>query len=130
MAEPEAPAASKNDDFFVLAEGNVAELKAERSIMNTKQMFLSFVPWIAFTVLANRTGTQGAIAACLVATALAIIFFVKNSNTGSVKVIDITGTSGGTFTLAGNVPAINIARWDGLQWSALGSGLAGTNVKW
>src|ERR1700761_3455428 len=59
--------------------------------MNTKQMFISFVPWNAFTVLANRTGTQGAAAACLVATALAIFFFVKNSKTGSVKLIDITG---------------------------------------
>jgi hypothetical protein len=29
----------------------------------------------------------------------------------------------GTFTLAGGVPANNIARWDGAAWSALGDGL-------
>jgi hypothetical protein len=29
---------------------------------------------------------------------------------------------GGNFTAAGGVPAINIAKWDGSQWAALGSG--------
>lgn len=32
----------------------------------------------------------------------------------------------GTFTTAGGVPANNIAKWDGVAWSALGSGLNGT----
>ena len=30
----------------------------------------------------------------------------------------------GAFTTAGGVPAANIARWDGVAWSALGSGLS------
>jgi hypothetical protein len=30
---------------------------------------------------------------------------------------------GGLFTNAGNVPALNVARWDGINWSALGSGI-------
>lgn len=59
--------------------------------MNTKQLILSFVPWIAFTVLANRTGAEGATVACLVAAALSIYFTVKNSKTSSVKIIDLTG---------------------------------------
>src|SRR5258708_3557080 len=32
---------------------------------------------------------------------------------------------GGNFTEVGNVVAINIARWDGTSWSALGSGVNG-----
>jgi trimeric autotransporter adhesin len=31
--------------------------------------------------------------------------------------------AGGTFTNAGGVPASGIAKWDGVQWSALGGGL-------
>lgn len=34
---------------------------------------------------------------------------------------------GGTFTVAGDVAANRIARWDGSSWSALGSGLVGVN---
>jgi trimeric autotransporter adhesin len=33
---------------------------------------------------------------------------------------------GGDFTSAGGTPAMNIARWDGTSWSALGSGMDGT----
>ncbi len=32
---------------------------------------------------------------------------------------------GGNFTSAGGVPAMNIARWNGTTWSALGSGIQG-----
>jgi hypothetical protein len=35
--------------------------------------------------------------------------------------------AGGTFRLAGGVPAINIARWDGTSWAALGTGVGGTS---
>ena len=31
--------------------------------------------------------------------------------------------AGGNFTIAGGIPAISIARWDGTSWSALGSGM-------
>jgi hypothetical protein len=33
--------------------------------------------------------------------------------------------AGGFFSVAGGVAANNVARWDGAQWSALGSGMAG-----
>ena len=35
---------------------------------------------------------------------------------------------GGRFTEVGGVPASRIAKWDGTQWSALGSGVAGSGV--
>lgn len=35
---------------------------------------------------------------------------------------------GGTFTIAGEVPASNIAEWDGINWLPLGAGIAGPNV--
>ena len=34
----------------------------------------------------------------------------------------------GGFTSAGGVAALNIARWDGTSWSALGSGIVGTPI--
>ena len=34
--------------------------------------------------------------------------------------------AGGTFTTAGGAPAANVARWDGVGWSPLGSGVDGT----
>ena len=42
---------------------------------------------------------------------------------------DTYGTlyAGGTFTTAGGVNATNIAKWDGSEWSALGSGVGDTN---
>ena len=36
---------------------------------------------------------------------------------------------GGSFTEAGGVPALNVAKWDGKQWSALGDGIAGFMVR-
>ncbi|MFN9331979.1 MAG: hypothetical protein ACK6D1_05195 [Planctomycetota bacterium] len=33
--------------------------------------------------------------------------------------------AGGGFTQAGGVPAVGVARWNGISWSALGSGLPG-----
>jgi len=48
-------------------------------------------------------------------------------NVGALTVFDDgTGPAlyvGGDFTLAGDVPASRIAKWDGNQWSALGSGM-------
>lgn len=34
----------------------------------------------------------------------------------------------GAFALAGGAPAANVARWDGVSWSALGGGNTGANV--
>jgi trimeric autotransporter adhesin len=59
---------------------------------------------------------------------------VKGTNTSSgtaVNVITIAGNYvyvGGLFTNAGGVSANNIARWDGTNWSALGSGVTGGSV--
>ena len=36
---------------------------------------------------------------------------------------------GGSFTTAGGVSASNIAKWDGSNWSALGSGIGGGDVR-
>lgn len=47
---------------------------------------------------------------------------------GPVRALISNGTdifSGGSFTMAGGVPAGNIARWDGATWSGLGSSLNG-----
>lgn len=35
---------------------------------------------------------------------------------------------GGTFTIAGETQASNIAQWDGVNWLALGAGITGPNV--
>jgi hypothetical protein len=46
-----------------------------------------------------------------------------------VQAIYINGSDvyiGGTFLQAGNIPASNIAHWDGSTWHALGSGVDGT----
>jgi len=46
-----------------------------------------------------------------------------------VWVLAISGSSlyaGGYFTSAGGIPANHIARWDGTNWSALGSGVNDT----
>jgi hypothetical protein len=62
--------------------------------VNTKNFFLSFLPWVAFSVLATRHGAHGAVAACLVATGLSIWFAVKDSRasrSGRIKLIDATG---------------------------------------
>lgn len=37
--------------------------------------------------------------------------------------------AGGYFTMAGNVAANNIAKWDGQTWSTLGSGILGRNAQ-
>jgi hypothetical protein len=69
-------------------------LAAEELVVNTKNLFISFLPWVAFTVLATRHGAHGAVAACVVATALSIWFAVRDSRasrTGRVKLIDATG---------------------------------------
>jgi hypothetical protein len=46
----------------------------------------------------------------------------------SVEAVAVSGSdvyAGGNFTTAGGIPANNIAKWDGIGWSALGSGVGG-----
>jgi hypothetical protein len=59
--------------------------------MDSKKMFLSFIPWLAFSVLAARHGADGAVAACLVATGLSLVFAVRDSKDGGLKLIDVLG---------------------------------------
>jgi hypothetical protein len=59
--------------------------------MSAKKMFLSFLPWIAFSVLANRHGNNGATTACLVSVGLALLLAIKQSKNSSLKIIDVTG---------------------------------------
>ena len=51
---------------------------------------------------------------------------------GSVSAIAVDGSGnvyvGGSFTMIGTVPANHIAKWDGSAWSALGSGISGSNA--
>jgi hypothetical protein len=47
-----------------------------------------------------------------------------------VMALAVSGTNlyaAGQFTAAGEVPANNIAKWDGSAWSGLGSGMGGSN---
>ena len=49
-----------------------------------------------------------------------------NGINGMVSALAVIGTdlyAGGWFTIAGGIPAVNIAKWDGTNWSALGNGL-------
>jgi hypothetical protein len=75
--------------------------------MNTKNFFLSLIPWVAFSALATRHGAHGAVAACAVATALSFWFAVKDakaSQSGRIKIIDITGIA--TFGLMTDIAAL------------------------
>jgi hypothetical protein len=55
-------------------------------------------------------------------------WFPNEFNFTIVRALLSDGTNlyaGGSFTNAGGVPAMNVARWDGSQWSALGTGIPG-----
>ena len=58
--------------------------------MSSKKMFLSLVPWVAFTFLINRHGVQAAGIAALAAAALSVFFMIRGAAAG-VKVIDVAG---------------------------------------
>lgn len=50
-----------------------------------------------------------------------------NGINGMVSALTVIGTDlyvGGWFTSAGGIPALNIAKWDGSNWTALGSGIS------
>jgi trimeric autotransporter adhesin len=46
----------------------------------------------------------------------------------ALAVSDTNLYAGGDFTMAGGVPATNIARWNGSSWSALGTGISGVGA--
>jgi hypothetical protein len=54
------------------------------------KIFLSLVPWLVFSFMINRRGEDFAGYAAVIATALAIVFLVRDRDTG-VKVIDVAG---------------------------------------
>jgi hypothetical protein len=79
--------------------------------MNSKKMFLSFIPWLVFTVVVNRRGENGAGVAALLATAAATILLVKSARRG-LKVIDVTGTViFGLLAVACFAGGSDITRW-------------------
>jgi hypothetical protein len=54
----------------------------------------------------------------------------NNGFAGAVFALAISGNDlyvAGRFTMAGSVAANNIAKWNGTNWSALGSGIGGDN---
>jgi hypothetical protein len=57
--------------------------------------------------------------------------YTYNGTSETVLAIAVSGSNlyaGGYFTNAGGLPANHIARWDGVSWSPLGSGLIGYNA--
>jgi hypothetical protein len=59
--------------------------------VNSKKMFLSLIPWVLFSVIINRRGADAAAIAALAAAGLSLLFLVKDSQKGNVKIIDVTG---------------------------------------
>jgi hypothetical protein len=59
--------------------------------MKSNKMFLSLVPWVAFSVIINRRGADAAAIAALAAVALSLFLMVKGSRKGGIKIIDVTG---------------------------------------
>ena len=64
--------------------------------MNPKKMFISLLPWVAFSVLLHRAGVSAAGTAAVAAAVFALVLLVRNVATG-VKLIDVTGVI--TFAL-------------------------------
>ncbi|HEX4015183.1 MAG TPA: hypothetical protein VHX15_00465 [Frankiaceae bacterium] len=58
--------------------------------MADKKMFISFVPWLLFSVMINRRGADAAGWAAAFATALALFLAYRGSLHGVPKVIDAT----------------------------------------
>lgn len=61
--------------------------------MNSNKMFLSLIPWVVFSVIINRRGSDVAAIAALAAAALSLFFLVRESQKGGVKIIDVTGVA-------------------------------------
>jgi hypothetical protein len=59
--------------------------------VKTKKMFVSLIPWLVFTLVINRRGADAAAIAALAAAMLSLLFLVKHTRTGDVKLIDVTG---------------------------------------
>jgi hypothetical protein len=75
-------------------------------------MFLSLIPWLVFSVVVNRHGVNAAGDAAVAATALAVVFLVRNAGTGSVKMIDLAGVvTFGLLTVTCFVAGSGMAKW-------------------
>jgi hypothetical protein len=70
--------------------------------MNSNKMFVSLIPWVAFSVIINRRGADTAAIAALAAAALWLFFLIRDSQKGGVKIIDATGVATfGAFAFIG-----------------------------
>jgi hypothetical protein len=61
--------------------------------MNSNKMYLSLIPWAAFSVIINRRGADAAAIAALAAAGLSLFFVVRESQKGGVKIIDVAGVA-------------------------------------
>ncbi|UZF55287.1 hypothetical protein LH935_21560 [Gordonia polyisoprenivorans] len=79
--------------------------------MDSKKMFVSFIPWVLFSVLINRRGADAAAVAALLAAAVSLVLLIKSMQETGVKVLDVTGVATfGAFAVvgfSGGSPATN-----------------------
>jgi hypothetical protein len=81
-------------------------------VMDAKKMFLSLIPWVLFSVVINRHGANEAAIAALLAAGLGLFFLIKNSQHGSVKIIDGTGVvTFGLLAFAGFSGGTSVDNW-------------------
>lgn len=59
--------------------------------MNLKNLLLSFLPWIVFSVVVHRAGAAVAGIAALLAVAVSLAMVLRDSTRGGIKTIDATG---------------------------------------
>jgi hypothetical protein len=61
--------------------------------MKAGRMFLSLIPWVAFTVIVDRRGVDGVAFAAIAATVISLYFLIKNAADDGFKIIDVVGTA-------------------------------------
>lgn len=61
--------------------------------MKAGRMFLSLVPWVAFTVIVDRRGVAGVAFAAIAAAVISLYFLIKNAASDGFKIIDVAGTA-------------------------------------
>jgi hypothetical protein len=80
--------------------------------MHAPKMFLSLIPWLAFTVVINRLAADAAAIAALAAATLSLFLLVKDTRNNSVKVVDVTGVVAfGALAVLGFCGGRSISDW-------------------